>query len=118
VKTSQRIVLAVWLLQTVNYMERVVVGFAAPSMMQSFGMSPQTFGIVLSAFAVGYFLAQLPGGLVADRWGAKAVLVIGPLAWAFFTGVTALVDTVAALVAVRLLFGISLPVLKGSVARL
>ncbi len=102
-----RVVLAVWLLTVVNYMERVVMGFAGPSVMRSLAIEPKTFGIILSSFALGYFLAQIPGGLIADRWGARRVLIVGPLFWALFTGLTGLVASVAALVVVRLCFGLS-----------
>ena len=101
------ILVAIWLLQCVNYADRVVVGFAGPSMMKSLGIDTGTFGIVLSSFAVGYFLSQIPGGLLADRWGARAVVIVGPLFWALFTGITGFVATVAALVAERLLIGVS-----------
>jgi sugar phosphate permease len=102
-----RVVLAVWLLTVVNYMERVVMGFAGPSVMKSLAIEPKTFGIILSSFALGYFLAQIPGGVLADRWGARRVLIVGPLFWALFTGLTGLVVSVAALVVVRLCFGLS-----------
>ncbi len=101
------ILLAIWLMQFVNYVDRVVVSFAGPSMMKSLGIDTATFGIVLSSFALGYFLSQTPGGLMADRWGARAVVIVGPLFWALFTGMTGFVATVAALIAVRLLFGVS-----------
>ena len=99
------IIFAVWLLQVVNYMDRVVVGFAGPSLMKSLAIDPRTFGIVLSSFAFGYFLSHVPGGVVADRWGARSVFIVWPLFWALFTGVTGLVASVAALATVRFLFG-------------
>jgi sugar phosphate permease len=102
-----KIVFAIWLLQVVNYIDRVVMGFAGPSMMQSLGIEPKTFGVILSSFAFGYFLTQIPGGFLADRWGSRAVLVIGPLFWALFTGLTGLVASVAALTFVRLCFGVA-----------
>ena len=102
-----RIVAAIWLLQVVNYMDRVVIGFAGPSMMHSLHIEPRTFGVLLSSFAFGYFLSQIPGGLIADRWGSRVVLVAGPLFWALFTGLTGLVASVAALTTVRLCFGLS-----------
>lgn len=101
------VVFAVWLLTVVNYMERVVMGFAGPSIMRSLHIEPRTFGIVLSSFALGYFLAQIPGGLLADRWGARRVLVVAPLFWALFTGLTGFVSTVAAIAAIRLCFGLA-----------
>lgn len=39
-----QIVAAVWLLQVVDYIDRVVMGFAGPSMMQSLHIGPKTFG--------------------------------------------------------------------------
>ena len=104
---SIQILVAIWLLQFVNYVDRVVVGFAGPSMMKSLGIDTGMFGIVLSSFAFGYFLSQVPGGLLADRFGARIVVIVGPLFWALFTGITGLVSTVSALVAIRLLFGVS-----------
>ncbi len=102
-----QIVVAIWLLQVVNYLDRVVIGFAGPSMMQSLQIEPKTFGVLLSSFAVGYFVSQIPGGMIADRCGVRPMLIIGPLFWALFTGLTGLVASVAALIVVRLCFGMA-----------
>ncbi|QDC37266.1 MFS transporter [Sphingobium fuliginis] len=102
-----RIIAALWLWMLVNYLDRVAISFAGPAIMKSLSLSPASFGIILSSFSVGYLLSQIPGGLIADRWGARLVLIVGPLFWAFFTGLTGLVSTLAAFVVVRVLFGIS-----------
>lgn len=107
VSRRTQIIAAVWFFQVANYLDRVVVSFAGPSIMKSMSMSPASFGAVLSSFGVGYFLAQIPGGAIADRWGAKPLMVIGPLFWALFTGLTGLVAGLTGFVAVRLCFGIS-----------
>src|SRR3546814_18475095 len=52
-------------------------------------------------------MAQIPGGLLSDRFGARPMLVIASLLWALFTGLTGLVSTVTAFVVVRFLFGFS-----------
>lgn len=102
-----RIISALWFLALVNYLERVAMGFAGPSIMKSLHMTPGEFGIILSSFGIGYLLAQVPGGLLADRWGARMLLVVGPVLWAIFTGMTGLVSSLAAFVAVRICFGFS-----------
>ncbi len=102
-----RIVFAIWFMTIVNYMERVIMGFAGPSVMQTLHIDPATFGVVLSSFAVGYLLSQIPGGILADRLGTRSVLIVGPLFWALFTGITGLIASVASLVAIRLLFGMA-----------
>ena len=105
--TKSKVLAALWLFQVVNYLDRVAISFAGPSIMKSLSLGPQQFGIVLGSFSVGYFLAQIPGGLLADRWGAKALLVIAPLFWALFTGTTGLVAGIAGFVVVRACFGLA-----------
>ncbi|MDR3463105.1 MAG: MFS transporter [Beijerinckiaceae bacterium] len=102
-----KVVAAVWFFQTANYLDRVAMSFAGPSIMKSLSMEPNQFGIVLSAFGVGYFLAQIPGGLLADRWGAKPLMVIAPLFWALFGGATGFVATLAGFVLTRACLGVS-----------
>lgn len=105
--TKFRIVFSLWFLALVNYLDRVAISFAGPSIMDSLSISPAQFGVVLSSFGVGYALALIPGGMISDRWGARAVLVVGPLFWALFTGMTGLVTTTLAFVIVRVCFGFS-----------
>lgn len=101
------IVSALWFMILVNYLDRVAMSFAGPAIMKSLSLSPAEFGIVLSSFGIGYGLAQIPGGLLADRWGARPLLVAGPIFWALFTGMTGLVASVTGFVVVRICFGIS-----------
>jgi len=102
-----KLIAALWFFQVANYLDRVVMNFAAPAMMKSLSLSPAAFGVVLSSFSVGYFLAQIPGGIIADRRGVRAVLVIAPLFWALFTGVTGLVTALGGFILARALFGIA-----------
>lgn len=97
----------IWLLMFVNYLDRVNISVAAPSMMKSLSIDPGTFGLVLSAFTIGYALIQIPGGALADRFGARLLLVAAPLLWSVFTGLTGLVETATALIAIRLCFGMA-----------
>lgn len=101
------IVGALWFFQMANYFDRTVISFAGPSIMKSMSLEPRAFGMILSSFGVGYVLAQIPGGLIADRWGSKPALVIAPLLWALFTGFTGLSVSLAAFMVVRLCLGLS-----------
>lgn len=106
-KSNNRIVAALWFWMFVNYLDRVAISFAGPAIMQSLSMTATSFGVILSSFSIGYMLAQIPGGLLSDRWGARIVMVAGALFWAFFTGLTGIVSTIAGFVVVRGLFGIA-----------
>lgn len=59
-------------------------------MMPALGLTDQQMGFVFSAFVIGYALFQIPGGWLADRWGARLVLTIGLLWWSCFTAFTAI----------------------------
>ena len=99
------VVSALWFLLLVNYLDRVALSFAGPAIMKSMHMDAAHFGVVLGSFGIGYLLAQIPGGLLADKFGGKAMLVISPLLWALFTGLTGFVEVTAAFIAVRICFG-------------
>ena len=61
-----RVIAALWYLLLVNYLDRVAMGFGGPAIMKSLSMSPADFGLILSSFGLGYLLAQIPGGVIAE----------------------------------------------------
>lgn len=102
-----KLLMLTWLLQFVNYLDRVSISVAAPSMMKALNLDAAQIGIIFAAFALGYALMQLPGGMLSDRFGTKALLVVAPLLFSIFTGLTGLVSSVTAMVIVRFCFGLS-----------
>jgi sugar phosphate permease len=76
-------------------------------MAKDFGLSPLGMGGVLSAFFIGYALMQLPGGMLADRFGPRRVMILAILGWSLFTLLTGLAGTLPLLLGIRVLFGAS-----------
>ena len=76
-------------------------------MMKSLSIDPGTFGSCCQLSRSATRSCRYPGGALADRFGAKLVLVAAPVLWSVFTGLTGLVETVSALIAVRLCFGLA-----------
>jgi sugar phosphate permease len=107
VRSKYKLVAALWYYGVANYLDRIALSFAAPVIMANLLISPSEFGLILSSFAVGYVLAMIPGGVIADKWGVKSVLVIAPILWGIFSGLTGLVTTVVAFILVRLGLGLS-----------
>jgi ACS family glucarate transporter-like MFS transporter len=66
-----------------------------------------TFGLVFGAFALGYAIFMVPCGLLADRWGPRNSLSLSVFLWSLFTLCTGLASGVAALIAIRFLFGLA-----------
>ena len=74
----------------INYIDRVNISVAAPQIMQETGWDEGRFGLVFSAFLVGYALFQYPGGVIADRWSARRLLALAFFGFSFFTALTPL----------------------------
>jgi len=89
------------------YFDRINIAIVAPTMMKKFGWDMGVMGLVMSMFGVGYILTQLPGGLLADKFGGKKVLTIGSLGWSFFTFLTPFANRPSFMYMVRALLGIS-----------
>jgi sugar phosphate permease len=100
-------VFLIWLLQFVNYLDRINISIAGPTMMRELHMEASLFGWVLAAFTLGYAIMQIPGGLLSDRLGSRVLLTASPLAWGVLTALTGLVSSAAALIGVRVLFGMA-----------
>lgn len=93
---------------TASYLCRVNVSVAGVLMMRELGLSQQAMGRVFSAFLVGYAVCQIPGGMLADRFGAARVLGWAALAWVAATGwIAGAGASVAALLAARCALGVA-----------
>jgi sugar phosphate permease len=71
---------------TASYLCRVNVSVAGVLVMRELGLSQEAMGQVFSAFLVGYAVCQIPGGMLADHFGAPRVLGWAALAWVAATG--------------------------------
>jgi sugar phosphate permease len=96
----------IWLMMFIAYFDRINITVAGPAIMTSLGLAPASFGVVLASFTLGYALTQIPGGYLADRFGSRRLLIFALVFWSIFTGLTGLATTLAALIIVRLLFGV------------
>ena len=59
----------------VSFLFRMVNATIAPELVAEFGLGPAELGLVTSAFFVGFGLAQLPMGVLLDRYGPRPVVL-------------------------------------------
>jgi ACS family D-galactonate transporter-like MFS transporter len=100
-----RIITMLLIAATINYIDRVNLSYAAPTLMKEFGIGPAEMGIVLSAFLWTYFLLQVPMGLALDKFGVRFVYGGAALLWGVATMLTATATGVVSLTAWRTLLG-------------
>jgi len=70
-------------------------------------LSPLAMGAVLSAFFVGYSVMQIPGGVLADRFGINRVMTASIVGWSVFTALTGTATSLMSMLIVRMVFGLS-----------
>ena len=99
----------------VNFFQRVNISVAGDSIMKDFQFTQTQMGTVFSAFVLGYTLFQVPGGMLADRFGPRRVLGCAIATWGIFTFLSGMVGRISlltglsvlnALIVLRFLFGI------------
>jgi len=70
---------------TASYLSRVNISITGALLMDEFHISQIQMGWVFSAFLLGYTLFQIPGGYLADRFGARRVLAGSAFWWVIGT---------------------------------
>ena len=91
----------------INYLDRTVLGIAAPQLTKELGIGAAVMGIMFSAFSWTYAASQIPGGIFLDRFGSKLTYYIAMTFWSVFTLAQGLVHGVGSLLACRLGLGVS-----------
>lgn len=103
----RHVVLAVlFVCWTFSYLDRMVMTVAIPYIADDFNMSPLEVGTVISAFFIGYALLQIPGGMLADRFGPRRVMIVGVTWWTIFAVLTGCMRALNPMLGMRVLFGI------------
>ncbi|MBA4095106.1 MAG: MFS transporter, partial [Candidatus Accumulibacter sp.] len=90
----------------INYVDRGMIGIAAPLIKSEMALTATQFGIAVSAFFWIYGPAQLLVGWAVDRFNAERLLAGGVVVWGGATAATALASGLAPLVALRMLLGL------------
>lgn len=89
------------------FADRTVMNISLAYVGRDFHVGAAALGTTASAFFLGYTLMQIPGGYLTDRFGSKRLIIVSLLAWSVLTMVTGWAWSLAALVAIRFLFGIA-----------
>lgn len=90
----------------VNYLDRTVLGIAAPYLTKELGLTAASLGIVFSAFSWSYALLQIPGGIFLDRYGTRTTYTLALTLWSGFTAFMGVVQGLPGLVLTRIGVGV------------
>jgi len=91
---------------TINYLDRTVLGIAAPFLTKDLGLTAAQMGLVFSAFSWSYALLQIPGGIFLDRFGTRVTYCIAVVFWSVCTALMAATRSISGLIATRIGIGV------------
>ncbi|CAB3664906.1 MFS transporter [Trinickia soli] len=91
----------------INYLDRTVLGIAAPQLTKELGINAALMGVIFSAFSWSYVVSQIPGGMFLDRFGSKLTYFLSMTLWSLCTLAQGFVGGVSALFACRLGLGVT-----------
>ncbi|GEO11409.1 MFS transporter [Segetibacter aerophilus] len=69
----------------INYLDRSNLSVAAASLSKDLELSTVQMGLIFSAFGWSYALLQIPGGLIADRFGPRILYAFCLITWSITT---------------------------------
>lgn len=99
------VVAALFVLSMITYIDRACISTAKDPIARDLGFSDAQMGVIFSAFALGYALAQIPSGWLADRYGPRLALAAVVSAWSLLTALTGAAWSFTSMVVIRFLFG-------------
>ena len=69
----------------INYLDRTNLAVAAPELSKELELSNEQLGYIFSAFGWSYAALQIPGGLLADKYGPRFLYAACLITWSFST---------------------------------
>jgi MFS transporter, ACS family, tartrate transporter len=106
-KIARRILPLVFLLYVFCYVDRAAVAFANVPMSRDLNFSEAVFGFGAGIFFAGYFLLEIPGALIVERWSARLWIARICITWGIVTGLAGWIHTPAQFYGARFLLGAS-----------
>ncbi len=89
----------------INYLDRSNISVAGPMLSKDLNLSTVQLGLIFSAFGWTYALLQIPGGLIADRFGPRFLYAFCLITWSLATVCQGFVRGFATLFSLRLATG-------------
>jgi MFS family permease len=95
-----------FLLATINYVDRIVLSVSSTPIAEEFGISKVELGYLFSSFLWLYVVCLVPMGIIVDKLGTRVVNAAGIGVWSIATALTGLATGFGMLIATRVMMGI------------
>src|SRR5437660_1904744 len=104
-RIARRLLPFLFLLYVIAFLDRMNVGAAALQMPHDLGFSEGVIGMGAGIFFLCYFLLEIPGALIVERWSARRWIARILISWGVMTIFMAFIHTSRQFYLVRFLVG-------------
>ena len=104
-RIARRLLPFLFVLYVIAFLDRMNVGAAALQMPRDLGLSDRAIGVGAGIFFFGYFLLEIPGALIAERWSARRWIARIMVSWGILTVLLAFIHSARQFYVVRFLVG-------------
>lgn len=101
----RRIMPYLFLLFVIAFLDRVNVGYAALEMTKALGFTPEVYGFGAGIFFIGYFLLEIPGSILVEKWSARGSMARIMISWGILASLTGFIHTAKEFYWIRFLLG-------------
>ncbi len=101
------IIILAFLATIINYLDRTALSYAITPLQESYHLSNADFGLIASAFGVGYLIMTVIGGVLVDNYGARKTWSIFAVLWSMACGCIGLATGFATLFIYRMILGVA-----------
>src|SRR5256714_13856561 len=92
-RIARRLLPFLFLLYVIAFLDRMNIGAAALQMPHDLGFSEGVIGFGAGIFFLGYFLLEIPGALIVERWGARRWIARIMVTWGLMTVLMGFIHT-------------------------
>lgn len=97
----------IFFITLINFIDRSAISFVIDALKAEFHFTDFQFGMILSAFAVGYVLLTAFGGWLVDLWGARIVWPLAAITWSLCVGFLGFASSFSGFIILRFLLGVT-----------
>ncbi len=101
------VVSLVFFITLINFIDRSAISFVITPLKEEFHFSDTQFGMILSAFGIGYIFFTVLGGIMVDRWGVRIVWPIAAISWSLCVACLGIATGFWSFITLRLFLGIT-----------
>ncbi|HTD22255.1 MAG TPA: MFS transporter [Terriglobales bacterium] len=106
-RIARRLLPYLFFLYIIAYLDRVNLSYASLEMSGALGFTAEIIGFGAGIFFIGYFLLEIPGAILVERWSARAWIARIMISWGIVAMLTGFVHTAHQFYTIRFLLGAS-----------